>query len=333
MVGGARLSRQAGVGRLRARRLRRRERGAARGGPERALRGPGGRRRAGIAGRVRLGPGDPVPRLRPHRGEPEAARRLLGHHRSAHRGPPEGGARDDLRERAPRSGERRGDDVHEGAASRRARRWWRGRGSARSGRPVGALDPRRPRHTPARRRLPLASHADDGNTMGDRARGLDPLLRGRPLPAVLRRRAARPAGARGKARRRRGRRRGADGEVRLGRRAPRFGLGALALDRGRPRRAARAARRPGDLRPPARPREAPGRAAARRHVHARRRRADAHGRRAGAFADALRFVLRVHHEAPKNPPTRVRTGGPGGPGGSDHAYANSAPSSRISATT
>ena len=56
VVGGARLSRQAGVGRLRARRLRRRERGAARGGPERALRGPGGRRRAGIAGRASARP-------------------------------------------------------------------------------------------------------------------------------------------------------------------------------------------------------------------------------------------------------------------------------------
>src|SRR6202795_616074 len=55
--------------------------------------------RAGAPGRIRVCAGDSVPRLRSDCREPEAARRLLGHHGFAHRTAPEGGSRDDLRER------------------------------------------------------------------------------------------------------------------------------------------------------------------------------------------------------------------------------------------
>ena len=108
VVGGSRLPGQAGRGSLGPRRLRRRRRAAARGGPQRALRRSRGRRRPGVAGWVRLRAGDPVPRLRPDRREPEAARRLLGHHGASRRDSPARRRRDRLRQRA--HGRRRGRD-------------------------------------------------------------------------------------------------------------------------------------------------------------------------------------------------------------------------------
>ena len=46
---------------------------------------------------------------------------------------------------------------------------------------------------PARRRLLLAPDPDHGHAVGDRARGRDPLLRGREAPALLPRRLPQPA--------------------------------------------------------------------------------------------------------------------------------------------
>ena len=73
----------------------------------------------------------------------------------------------------------------------------------------------------------------------------------------------------------------------------------------------------------------------RRHVHARRRREDAHGRRARPAVGASSSAdLSWWMKRPVIVPTICAlSGGPGGPGGCDHAYANSAPSSRIHATT
>ena len=53
-----------------------------------------------------------------------------------------------------------------------------------------------------------------------------------------------------------------------------------------------------------------------------------------ALADRRFLALRGCTTRPRSASQScVRSGGPGGPGGSDHAYANSAPSSRMSATT
>ena len=106
--------------RLGPRRLRRRRRAAPRRGPERALRRSRGRRRPGAAGRFRLRPDDPVPRLRPDRRQPEAARRLLGPDGAARRDPAALGRRDRLRLRTDGRRRDRHDVVLEGAAPRRA---------------------------------------------------------------------------------------------------------------------------------------------------------------------------------------------------------------------
>ena len=67
-------------------------------------------------------------------------------------------------------------------------------------------------------------------------------------------------------------------------------------------------------------------------VHARRRREDAHGRRAGS--SLVGGSSSWWTKRPRTTPMIcARTGGPGGPAGCDHAYANSAPNSRIHATT
>ena len=266
-----------------SRRLRRGGREAARRGPERALRRPRGRRRAGAPGRVRLGAGDPVPRLRPHRREPEAARRLLGHHRAPRRDPPARGRRDDLRQRphgrraAPRRprSRRTGCSTSCGpAAPARCRAIRTTRGCGRS---TAERSPRRSsavasgsscRRWARRGRSTSRARSSSSRTRTRRRTTSTASSSSSRTPASSSRSSGVVVGQMEKSD--------------YARPAAGLRLGALAHDRGRPRGAARAARRPGHLRPPARAREAPRGPAARRHLHARRRREDAHGRRAGS---------------------------------------------------
>ena len=192
-----------GEQRLRPRRLRRRASRGSRRRPERALRRPRGRRRPGAAGRLRLGADDPAPRLR---GDRRATRSRSSasptSRRCTSRSRQRTGHADLLRQRPRR---RRRPPSRPSSRASGCSQVLTGDAPAEvprePRRPVRARDPRRDGHGAARRRLPLAAHADDGHPLGARARWLDPLLRGLQGAAVLRRRDAHPAASRGEARR------------------------------------------------------------------------------------------------------------------------------------
>ena len=216
-MGSAGVPRQAGAGGRRTGRLRRGPARAARRRPERPLRGPRGRRRPLHAGRLRVGTGDSLPRLRCHRREPEAVHRLFRHHCPSRRGPPAHGSRHVLRPRCRGRGRQGGDRVHPGALPRGAARGRCRRGSARPGRPLRARHRWRQGLGAACWRLPLAPHANHGNALGDRPRRGHLLLRGRGCAALVHRWGSGPArpcrqtrpGPRSRSRR--------DGEVRVAR--------------------------------------------------------------------------------------------------------------------
>ena len=109
----------------------------------------------------------PLPRLRRDRRQPEAVRRLLGHHRAPRRDPAAHRARDALRLRADGRGRQRHDGLLARAPARGAHRRRRRRGAARPRRPVRARDPRRQGDRAARRRLPLAAAAHARHAVGD----------------------------------------------------------------------------------------------------------------------------------------------------------------------
>ena len=141
--------------------------------------------RLSFRGRLRLCADDPASRLRRDRRKPEAARRVLGHHRAPRRdrqGPAP----------LPRSTEtacpvlaalrsrpsRRNGCSARGLLPHRRRRL----GAARVPNILAADDPRRQGDCPAgRKRPPLAAHADDGDAVEARLQRHDPLRRGHAL--------------------------------------------------------------------------------------------------------------------------------------------------------